>query len=69
MTVALIRRIGDLFPKFLADAFILLCPFSATRTVAACLLQAFPDHRYHFLILIEPNCHSITPLSHHYMVF
>ena len=62
MTIALEGRIGDLFPKFLADAFILLSPFQTAGTVASGPLQALPNHGYHFLVFVQSYSHNNTSL-------
>ena len=62
MTIALEGRIGDLFPKFLADAFVLFTPLQAAGTVASGPLQALPDHGHHFLVFVQPYSHNNTSL-------
>ena len=61
MAIPPVIGIGDLVPKFLTDALILLRPFRTAGTIPACPFQAFPDGLYHFLVFIQPNSHIITP--------
>ena len=60
MAIALEIGIGDLFPEFLADAFVFLSPFQTAGAVTAGTLQALPNGPDHLLILIQPNSHEIT---------
>ena len=63
MAVAFIVGVGDLFPKFLANALVVLGPFQTAGAVSAGALETLPDGFDHFLIFIEPNSHGITPFS------
>ena len=57
MAEALVVRIGDLLPEFLADALVVLRPLQTAGAVAAGALETFPDGSHHFLIIIQPNSH------------
>ena len=52
MAVTFECRIRHLFPKFLANTFVLFGALKSAGTVAACSLQAFADGVYNFLIFI-----------------
>ena len=67
MTVALEIRISDLFPELLADALIIFRPLKPAGAVATGTLQTIPDNLHHLLILIQTNCHIVTPLDTMYI--
>ena len=52
MTISLERRIGNLLPKFFADALVILCSFQTTGAVSTGPFQTFTYGLYHFLIFI-----------------
>ena len=54
-------RIRHLLPELLADALVLLGTFQPAGTVAAGALQTLPDHLDHFLVLVQPYSHDLTP--------
>ena len=60
MAVALVIRVRNLIPEFLADALVLIASFQTAGAVSAGPLQSVPDDLYHFLILIQPNSHTIN---------
>ena len=60
MTVALEVRIRDLLPELLADALIILAALQAAGTVTTGTLQPLFNGIHHFLIFIQPNCHTNT---------
>lgn len=60
VTVPGIIGIRDLFPEFLTNALILLCPLQPAGTIATGTPEAFPDGLDHFFIVIESDCHSAT---------
>ena len=62
MAVALKIRVGNLLPKFLTDALIVLGAIQSAGAVAAGTLQTFPDGTHHLFILIESNCHKNTSI-------
>ena len=62
MAVAFKFGVGDLLPKFLADALIIFAALQTAGTVSTGTLQSFPDGLHHFLIFIQPNCHSVASL-------
>ena len=66
MAIALIGRICDLFPEFLADALIVLAALQTAGAVTAGTLQTFLNGLYHFLIFIQPNSHIFTSLPCYY---
>ena len=59
MAITLKFRVSDLFPEFLANTLIFLCPLQAAGTIATCALQAFPDGGDYFRIFIQTNCHCL----------
>ena len=50
--------VGDLLPEFLADALVLLGPLQTAGAITAGAFQTVLHHLYHFLVLVEPNCHN-----------
>ena len=64
MAVTLKCRIRHLFTEFLTDTLVFLRTLKPAGAITACPLQAFPDHLHHFLIFIQPNCHTEHDLSH-----
>ena len=61
MAETMIVRIRNLLPELFADALILLHPLQTTGAIASGTLQTVFDHLYHFLIFIQPNCHTAFP--------
>ena len=58
MTVTLKIGVGDLLPKFLANALILLSMFHSARAITACAFQSLFNYLNHFLIFIQFDCHK-----------
>ena len=61
MTKTLEIRVFDLLPELPADALVFFRPLQTAGAISAGALEAFPDHLHHFLVIIQPYCHDITP--------
>ncbi|MBR2075192.1 MAG: hypothetical protein IJ977_08055 [Fibrobacter sp.] len=63
MAVALKIRIGDLAPKLLANALIILASLQPAGAVATGPLQALSNRLYDLFVLIQPHSHVASHLS------
>ena len=61
MTKTLEIRVFDLLAELLTDALIVLRPFQTAGAITAGTLEALPDHLDHFLVLVQPYSHDLTP--------
>ena len=58
MTITLKVRVGNLLPKFLTNALIILGMFHSAGAITTRAFEALFDYFDHFLIFIELNCHK-----------
>ena len=58
MAEALVIRVGDLLPEFLADALIVLRALQTAGAIPPGAFQPLPDGLNHFLILVQTNRHT-----------
>ena len=59
MAKSLVVGVRDLFPKLLANALVVLAALQPTGAIPSGALQPVFDLGYHFLVVVESNCHTV----------